>query len=513
MSQLKVIDSTAPGSFGLNTELPSARLPMEFARSAWNCVIGNDGRLQSRKALVENEDLLGTPPAGTIQTIYETPRADGDSDLVIGAGTELFQLKLGTSTWFEITPANVPTDGNWQFQSFNDILFATQADHLPEAFTRNVSQEWTTAAITMPSGAPTENFSVCHAAYGRIWMANGDTIKDIVYASELLNPLDFTAVGSGELNLNDVWTNGQDEVVAITSHSGYLIILGKKQTVIYQAPDDLSVTGFTLVEVINNVGCAARDSVVTVGDDIVWVAPQGLVSLGRLLQQKALPAGNLSRNVHFDFTDTLRTAGGGALKSAFITSTEDLVIVFASKGAWCFNTRRPTENGAAIATRWDQFPADIYSICHARDGTVWMGAPLGVMYNYTTYGSTAAKYKMRFYTGYLDFGSPELIKFLKKFAFVLKGASNQAVTFRWAFDYKANYAGATDILGEGMANSEYGVAEYAIAEYSGGETVEELRVNASRSGKLLQIGVESDIQGDAVAIYTAAIYATIGKTF
>jgi hypothetical protein len=344
-------------------------------------------------------------------------------------------------------------------------------------------------------------------------MANGPGVKDEVYGSELLNPLSFTNVGSGAIDLDQIWTNGQDEVVAITSHSGYLIILGKKQCVLFQVPDDYSITGYTLVEVIKNVGCVSRDSVVTVGDDVVWAAPQGMVSLGRLLQQKSLPSGNISKNVHFDFLDTIRTAGGPALKSAFIQSSEDLVVVYGKKDSWCFNTRRPTENGAAVATRWDDFPREVHSVTYTRSQELWCGTTEGKLYKYDTYGSTNNRYRMRFYTGYLDFGSPTSLKFLKKFAFVLKGAANQSVTFKWAFDYKANYAGATDIIGEGQVASEYNVIEYGIGEYGGGETIDEMRVNANRSGRLLQIGVEAEIKGDAVALYTATVYAVMGKTY
>ena len=102
---------------------------------------------------------------------------------------------------------------------------------------------------------------------------------------------------------------------------------------------------------------------------------------------------------------------------------------------------------------------------------------------------------------------------LKKMAFVLKGAASQSVRFKWAFDYRNNYNGATDTIGEGQVSHEYGVAEYGEAEYAGGETVEEMRVNADRSGKLLQIGVEADIHGDNVSLYTATIFVTGGKTY
>jgi hypothetical protein len=483
---------------------------MEHGRTAYNCVV-NNGRLTSRKALTLLTGQTGTGPSADVKSMYETIRQDGESNIVVGAGATVKQLRLDNNTWVDMTPVTTPTAGNWQFQGFNDQLLATQVGHVPVGWTIS-SGSWVNATYTPPGGYTTEQFSVCHAAFGHMWIANGHTKKDVLFGSALLAPLDFASTGSGSIDMDKVWANGQDEIVAITSHSGYLIVLGKKQVVLFQAPADLAITGFTLVEVLKNVGCVSRDSVASIGDDIVWCAPQGLVSLGRLLQEKSLPMGNLSRNVHSDFLETMENANY-ALKSAFANSGENLIVVSATKGAWCFNTRTPTQNGAAVATRWDQFPYNIFTVIQTRNGNLYFGGEGGRMYLYTGYGDTNNKYKLRFYTGYLDYGAPSTLKFPKKFSFVLKGSANQQVAFKWAFDYKSNYSTEIDTIGAGVVSFEYGTAEYNLAEYGAGETIEELRVNASKSGRTIQIGIECDIAGEEVALYAMSMYATMGKTY
>lgn len=530
MSQLQVIDTVAPGGFGINTELPPGNLPLQFARMAYNCVVGITGRLTSRKGLVSltatqypapdptslpsfpnPQAPTGTPPSGIIGSMYETILPDGGSSLVVAGGTSIKQLKFATYAWVDMTPTAAPTAPYWQFQSFNDKLVGTQVGHAPEGWTVSAGGEWVSAPITMPTGYDDEAFSVCHAAFGRMWMANGPSTKDTVFGSDLLNAHDFgTAGSSGAIDLDKVWANGQDEVVAISSHAGYLIIFGTKQTVLFQAPDDLAITGFSLVEVIKNVGCIAKESVVTIGDDIVWAAQQGMVSLGRLLQEKGLPMGNISRNVHFDFLDTIVTSQF-KVSAAFDQANENIIVIDRDTNAWVFNTRKGTPDGAAITTRWDQFPTKMHSICRVRGGTLYFGGEDGNIYFYAGYGSSSNHYTMRYYSGSQNFGNTSGLIFLKKLAFVLRGAGNQAVTFKWAFDYSSNYAGATAVLGGGQQPSFYGIGEYTVAEYAGGVQIDEVRVAGNRSGKLLQFGLETEINGNEVSILGSSVFVTPGK--
>jgi hypothetical protein len=522
--QLSVINSSGPGSLGLNKEEPAVNLPLEYCLSAWNCVIETDGRLTSRKALIQipnteegEEDITVVGPSEPVKSMYETIKPDGVSDIVLGTTTMLFQYTPSTDTYvaLPITPYSAPTNGEWQFQAMKDKLLCTQAEHDVMAYVRDgVTQNWTTtgATYTAPTGLAAEQFTICHAAYGRMFLGGGPSNPKKIFWSPVLEPLTFTGTGSGSLDLSEVFTNGQDEVVAIATHSGFLVFLCKKQTVVFALPEDRDPAYMSLVEVINDVGCTSKWSVASVGEDLVWAAKQGMVSLGRLLQQKSMPYGNISRRVHFDFLQTQQVAGQGALKSVFMQDSENLLVFHSATGCWCFNVRKTNPGDPAIATRWDQFPGNIYCGVFTNDGDTIFGGD-GALYRYSTYGDSLNPYTIRYYSGYMDFGSPNTIKFLKKFAYVLRGASNQTVTFKWAFDYNTNYAGATDTIGEGATVAEYNEAEYGEDEYSSGESIEEVRVNATRSGKVLQIGVEAIINGDPVGIYSVAAYVTGGKTY
>ena len=60
--------------------------------------------------------------------------------------------------------------------------------------------------------------------------------------------------------------------------------------------------------------------------------------------------------------------------------------------------------------------------------------------------------------------------------------------------------------------SEYGIGEYGIAQYANGIAMDTLKFNATGSGKVLQIGFESDINGFPLSIQKVDIAIKQGKT-
>jgi len=63
----------------------------------------------------------------------------------------------------------------------------------------------------------------------------------------------------------------------------------------------------------------------------------------------------------------------------------------------------------------------------------------------------------------------------------------------------------------GDAVSEYGVAEYNIAEYSTGIALENVKANLGGSGKVLQLGFETDVEGVPVSIQKLDFSLKAGK--
>lgn len=65
-------------------------------------------------------------------------------------------------------------------------------------------------------------------------------------------------------------------------------------------------------------------------------------------------------------------------------------------------------------------------------------------------------------------------------------------------------------IGTGAAPAEYGVGEYGIAEYTTGLIIDTISVNSGGSGKVVQVGIEIDINSAAVSIQRLDVYTKDG---
>jgi hypothetical protein len=60
--------------------------------------------------------------------------------------------------------------------------------------------------------------------------------------------------------------------------------------------------------------------------------------------------------------------------------------------------------------------------------------------------------------------------------------------------------------------AEYNIAEYNIGEFNAGVLVNRPQVQASGGGQVVQLGVESEINGQPVSIQRLTAQAIIGRT-
>jgi hypothetical protein len=149
-----------------------------------------------------------------------------------------------------------------------------------------------------------------------------------------------------------------------------------------------------------------------------------------------------------------------------------------------------------------------------RDGTLYIGKN-GYVGLYNTYQDYDASYRMLYYTNHSDLGDQNVTSILKKLSIVVIGGTNQVVTFKWGFDFKTNYlSDNASIPVQGV--SYYGIAEYGanattVAYYSDGIALQTLVVSATGTGKVVQTGYESSINGTALSIQKIEIQAKSGK--
>ena len=501
---------SAPGFQGLNTQDSSVTLEAGFATVANNCVIDKFGRIGARKGWTPKHSSNADLSTADVKAIGELIDTSGNSYIIAAGNGKLFKLSGSTLTALTYGgggTAPTITANNWQMAPLNGCLFLYQAGHDPLVFDPAVSTTQYRRVSEKTGYLGTVQSANCViSAYGRTWSANTSTDKNTVQFSDLLSGHVLNTGTSGTLNVSQVWPAGSDEIMALSTHNNFLIIFGRRQILVYSnASDPFNIT---LSDTITGTGCMSRDSVVKTGSDIIFLSESGVKSLMRTIQEKSAPLRDLSANVRDD------------LVSEILNETpEDIRAVYSDKDAfyllslperqlvYCFDTRTTLQNGANRVTTWDGLvPTAMF---HTRDKELLVGKP-GYIGKYDTYLDNTSSYTMRYYTNYFDFGSPTVIKIMKKVGVTVIGGQGYPVVLKFGFDY-------SDILNSRQFNlanasvAEYNIAEYALAEY-GGSAFDNKLINIGGAGKVIQLGFETTVNQKPVSIQKLDVYVKTGKT-
>jgi len=180
---------------------------------------------------------------------------------------------------------------------------------------------------------------------------------------------------------------------------------------------------------------------------------------------------------------------------------------------FCFDTRGQLQDGSFRVTTWDSIEPT--ALLSRRNGDLLLGKTSYVA-KYTGSQDDTSAYRLLYYTNHADLGDANVTSLLKRLKVVVIGGTNQFVTLKWGFDFSTNYL-ATNAQIPTQSVSEYGIAEYGanatvVAQYANGVALQTLSVSASGSGKIVQTGYESNINGAALSIQRIEIQSKNGKT-
>jgi len=528
---------SAPGFLGINTQESSVDLSSGYALEAFNCVIDKFGRIGARRGWQKQNSSLNTDlDTNDIEFLFELPET---ATVLAGGNNKLFSFASGTITTESVydnagtsTISYTISGNDWSASSIvygegPDIsphAYLAQGGHAPLVFHKlgsghahtgaygfQVLDDGTNAVGSVPTpydGNETQfqpNFVL--GAYGRTWWADiaGDT--QTVYFSALLDGSNLSTGDSGYLSLVDVFPNG-DEVVGLAAHNGFLIIFGKRNIAVYANPID--VTRLELVDLIANVGCIARDSIVNTGTDVMFLSDTGVRSIARVVQEKSAPINDISFNVRDDLVGFVASESNKEkIKAAYYPRDAFYLLTLPSSNyVYCFDLRGRLQNGSARATIWDSLKPKSLHVTFAGDLLIGKEGYIGKYFGFL---DNTDIYRLRYYTNYFDLGNPTSLKFLKKGTFVVIGGVGQDVALKYGFDYVDSFRSITKTLASGATVSEYNISEYNIAEYTSGLKLEEVKANLGGSGSILQLGFEADINQNPLSIQKIDVYIKSGK--
>ena len=508
---LQTYSLSAPGFSGLNTEDSPLDLGAGFALVATNCILDQYGRIGARKGYTRVNASSGNLGANDVGVIHELVQNDGSLTVLFAGNNKLFKLGASNAVT-ELTyggggTAPTITASNWQCASLNGIAYFFQTGHDPLIYDPAVSIT-TFRRVSEKTGyagaVPLANIAI--SAFGRLWVANTSSDKVTVTFSDLIAGHVWSGGTSGSLDVSRVWPNGADEVMGLAAHNDFLFIFGKRQILVYANAS--TPASLVLSDTVGSIGCIARDTIQSIGSDVVFLSDSGVRSLMRTIQEKSAPLRDLSKNVRFDLNSSLVGESLVNLKSVYSEKEAFYLLVLpAASVVYCFDTKQTLQDGASRVTKWDSIaPKSLKSL---RNGDLYIGKN-GFIGKYGGYIDDTTTYQFVYYTNNADLGNPNQISILKNISAIVIGGSNQFLTIKWGFDYSGSYQ-AQNVFIPTQASYEYNTAEYNVAEYNAGIAIKTLKANASGAGKIVQTGYEATINSISFSLQKIEIQAKDGK--
>lgn len=488
---------SAPAFAGINTQDSPTDIDHTYALVADNCVIDKFGRTGARMGY---EYLTTLPHPITAISEFIFPNG-GLQKIYCG------NLKIYKEGNINITPAGaVIGSDDWKIVEVNNMLVLVALGNDPLVIyddgTANLICKRMIDHPTASGSIPIVNEAL--SAFGRLWVANSPLDSQTVYWSDLLIPCAWNTGSAGAIDLSKVWADGSDEVVAIAEHNDNLIIFGKRQILIYDGavePETMKIK-----DKLVGVGCIARDSVQSIGSDIIFLSASGVRSLSRVIQEKSAPLRDVSLNVRDDLLEYVARQTE-PIKSVYSERYSFYLLVFEDR-AFCFNLSGALPNGSFRCTTWS---GGIIANCYyqTKRKSILIGKQ-GVAI-YQGYLDNTTPYLMQFFTGYLAFEAPFILKFLKKIGVVLIGGEGSRVRLKWAYDYNYKFD-YRQLQVPSATKSEWGVGEYGSAVYDEGKLARDISTPAAGNGTVIQVGVEAEVIGKPVSIQRLNIYAVRGAS-
>ena len=500
---LRSIDLVAPAFKGVNSEDSPIAQDTSFAEIADNAIIDRQGRLASRKGnnvLTTNKTALGTDHIHNIHEFYDS----AGNETIFSTGNN--KILSGTTTLTDVTPGSYTITANdWKIVNFNDKAYFFQRGYDPLVHDNSNGLRTFTVAN---GGATNATFKANEvlAAFGRLFIAGNASNDTIIYWSDLLDGNAFSGGSSGNIDVAKAWPDGADKIVALAAHNDFLVVFGEHSIIVYGGAD--SPASMAISDTVSGVGCIDRKTVVSIGTDLLFLSDDGLRSLGRTIQEKSLPISDLSRNVKQELIGFLAAKTSPA---STVYSPENyfyLLCLPDSNLVYCFDLRGRLENGSFRVTKWPS--VGFKSFARDRDGTVYIGTTAGIG-KYDGFDDNNSSYIFRYSSPGLTFGDPSKIKILKKIRPTIIGGNDADIILSWTYDFSVQANTSRFRVGTSTPGF-YGESEYTAVEFSLGDLISRKSLNCTGNGSVITVGLQTEVNGNAISLQEMNVLALIGKT-
>ena len=250
--------------------------------------------------------------------------ADGINNGILAArkpssGNNYLHFWTGSS-WTAITTSGSPTMTGVTKVRFTKLNFGTPKVVLTDGINPAALYDASNGYVQITdSNAPTDPV-ISEVYQNHLFLAGDPAKKDQLFFSAPLAETDFTpANGAGNINV------GYD-IVAIKVFRNILYIFGTNNI---KRLVGNNRTDFVLENVTNNLGCLATDSVLEIGGDLIFLAPDGIRPIGGTAKIGDVNLETVSKQIHKTVQNTINTETLTGLSSVLIRSKSQFRYMFA----------------------------------------------------------------------------------------------------------------------------------------------------------------------------------------
>lgn len=539
------VQVAAPGFAGLNTQDSPTGMDVSYAAIANNCVIDKFGRVGSRKGLqqfVLNPEDANGPDANPFETLHIKGNDidDPSSFVMVGSVGDTVYLVDETGAWTHTTDATNFTHGNWAYcEALDNIIMAHDNAgmyYVNSAGTFAVMPEQPDGGSVTMTNKISNPWSIT-AAFGHVFVAEkGGTVVQWSANFSTQGPSSATFwsdATAGTIDVADFWPSGGDHITALAAHNNYLVVFGERNVLLYNLNEpngsNYGPAFMWLEDSIVNIGCIARDSVVSTGTDYFFLDASGVRLLDRTIQEQTVPVGDVSRNVRDDLKADVGRANRETIRAVY-SPEEAFYLLFlpnassetASK-TYCFDTRQQLDLGVHRAMLWPN--KTITAGARSPDGKLFLGHKGGA-YEYTgaedTYDLTGVDTPQavlwEYWTHPQNLGSATTLKFPKEVDLTLVGGANFTLTVKWSFDYsdtvtsntveRSSAAGAMWGAFEGDADGAvWGTDTWGES----GGSISQHKVKMWNSGRNVKLGFLAEVTDTPLSIQEFNLQVLTGR--
>ena len=265
-----------------------------------NTIVVDFGRIPT--ATFTNGNSISDDGFGTSTTITSVPAVKG---------------------WTAVSTSGSPTMTGVSKVRFTEINFGTPKVVLTDGINPAATYDWSTYTQITDSNAPTDP-KIGAEFQNHLFLAGDPAQPSNLFFSAPTAETDFSpANGGGVINVGFA-------IVAIKKFRNVLFIFGKNN--IKRLVGDNSAN-FVLESVTSNLGCLSTDSVIELGGDLLFLAPDGIRPIGGTNKIGDVNLETLSKNIQSTVRNVITSEDLDALSSVIIRSKSQFRYLFSTSSS------------------------------------------------------------------------------------------------------------------------------------------------------------------------------------